>query len=610
MRNKLLFLLKYYLFWIFLSVVAKVIFLLYQGSEASVLTAGDYWQIFFRGLRLDLSLGGYIMMLSCLLMALTPFVREQFVRRAFSVITVVLLALFSVIMTVDLELFKNWGYHLDVTPLVYLKNPKQAMASTPVGLMIGLILLMIFWVVAGWLLYRRLVLSSLHYKRGIWWQIPVFLILGGVMLIPVRGGFNVAPMNSSFVYFHPKSMFANQAAVNPVWNFIYELLHIHKFEGNYDFMAADKAEAIVADLVKTDTIYPRLLKTSRPNIVFLLLESFTANAVGALGGVPGITPNLDALAKEGVLFSNIYATAGRSDRGMLAAISAFPAHPDIAMIRYPNKTVAYPRFPKDLEKEGYSTRYYYAGDINFGGFRSYVTMSFQDMVTEDDFSGEAIKTRFKWGVHDQYMYARLAEDLKKAPQPFMYMAFNLDSHEPFEVPIPTHIQGDDTEHKFLNAVWYTDSCIGKLVAECKESGLWENTLFILMADHGTRYVGNLSPTDPAMYRIPLIFSGGALQVRDTVIPVIGSQTDMVATLLAQLNMDYLPYKYSKNLLAEGVKPFAFYSYSGAAGVVSEYGTSIYNLQSRQYIQTDSLNRNDELLKAWLQSVHTDVIQPQ
>ena len=194
------------------------------------------------------------------------------------------------------------------------------MASTPVGLMIGLIVLMIVFVVGGWFLYRRFVLRSFHYRGRPWWQIPVFLIIGGAMLIPVRGGFNVAPMNSSFVYFHPKSMFANQAAVNPVWNFIYELLHIHKFEGNYDFMAAERADAIVAGLVKTDTVYPRLLKTSRPNIVFLLLESFTANAVGALGGVPGVTPNLDALAKEGVLFSNIYATAGRSDRGMLAAI--------------------------------------------------------------------------------------------------------------------------------------------------------------------------------------------------------------------------------------------------------------------------------------------------
>lgn len=608
MKNKLLFLLKYYLFWVFLSVVAKVLFLFYQGEDARALAWGDFGQIFFRGLRLDFSLGGYIMMLACLIMAFTPFVREQIIRKVFSIATWVLLIVFSVIMTVDLELFKNWGYHLDVTPLVYLKNPEQAMASTPVSLMIGLMLLMVAFVVMGWLVFRRFILRPFHYQGKPWWQIPVFLIIGGIMVIPVRGGFNVAPMNSSFVYFHPKSMFANQAAVNPVWNFVYELLHISKFENNYDFMPAEQANAIVGELVKTDSVFPRLLKTTRPNIVFLLLESFTANAIEVLGGTPGVTPNLNALAKDGLLFSNIYATAGRSDRGMLAAISGFPSHPDIAMIRYPNKTAAHPRFPKDLENEGYTTRYYYAGDINFGGFRSFVTMSFQSMVTEDDFSGEAIKTRFKWGVHDQYMYARLASDLKQAPQPFMYMAFNLDSHEPFEVPIPTHIQGDDSEHKFLNAVWYTDSCIGQFVRECKETGLWDNTLFILMADHGTRYVGSLSPTDPSMYRIPLILAGGALQVRDTVIPVIGSQTDMVATLLAQLDMDHSQYKYSKNLLAENVVPFAFYSYSGAAGVVSEYGTSIFNLQSRQYIQTDSLNRNDRLLKAWLQSIHTDVIQ--
>lgn len=62
-----------------------------------------------------------------------------------------------------------------------------------------------------------------------------------------------------------------------------------------------------------------------------------------------------------------------------------------------------PRFPLNFEAEGYSTRFYYAGDLNFGGFRSYVTMSFQSTVTEDDFSGEAIENRFKWGVHDGYM---------------------------------------------------------------------------------------------------------------------------------------------------------------------------------------------------------------
>lgn len=600
MRKKLLFLLKYYLFWIFLSFIAKGIFLFYQKGDA--LPAADYCRIFWHGLRIDLSLGGYIIMLSCVFLAFSAFLKEKIVRTIFAALTIVLLVFFSVVMTVDLELFRNWGFHMDTTPLFYLKTPKEAMASTPAGLMFGLAALMAAFVFAGWQAYKRLVVRGFHYQGKKWIQIPVFLLLGGAMIIPIRGGLNVAPMNSSFVYFHTKSMFANQAAVNPVWNFVYELMHINSKKNDYHFMPDEQAALLVDSLFRTDTVFPHVLTNRRPDIVVLLLESFTANAIEVLGGAPGVTPNLNRLAKEGILFSDIYATATRSDRGMLGAVSAIPSHPDIAMIKYPNKTMARPRFPKDLEANGYHTRYYYAGDVNFGGFRSYVTMSFQDMVTEDDFSGEAKENRFKWGIHDEYMFDRLYEDMEKAPSPFMYMAFNMSSHEPFEVPMETKIPGTDMEHKFLNAIYYTDSCIGNFIEKCKASGIWDHTLFVLMADHGTRYIGNLDPSSPDTYRIPLILTGGVLNVRDTVIPAIGSQTDMVATLFAQLGIDHSGYRYSKNLLAEGVVPFAFYSYPNAAGVVSENGNTIYNLQSRQFTATGSLARDEELLKACLQMI--------
>lgn len=606
MKQKLLFLLKYFFYWVFLSLFAKGIFLLYQGGEAFRLSAGDYFNIFFRGLQIDFSLAAYIGIISCVVLVFTSFVNEKIIRRVFSILTLVLLLFFAGVMTVDLELFKNWGYHIDATPLLYLRTPKEAMASTPAGQMMGLLVIMLLFIGGAYFLYLRFISRTLRYEGMSRWVVPVFLLLGGVLVVPARGGFNVAPMNASFVYFHQKSMFANQAAVNPVWNFIYELMHIDKFENDYDFMSEERSVQVVDSLQRTDTIFPRILKTQRPNIVLLLMESFTANAIEPLGGTKGVTPNLNALAKEGVLFSNIYATAGRSDRGMVAAISGIPSHPNIAMLKYPNKTLAHPRFPKDLENLGYSTRYYYAGDINFGGFRSYVTMSFQGMVTEDDFSGEARKNRFKWGIHDQYMYDRLYEDMLKASAPFMYMAFNLDSHEPFEVPMATKIPGDDMEHRFMNAVYYTDSCVGDFIRKCKDSGIWDNTLFIVMADHGTRHIGNPDPSSPAAYHIPLIFAGGALNVSDTVVSVIGSQTDMVATLFAQLGIDHSGYKYSRNLLAEDVIPFAFYSFSNAAGVVSEHGVSILNLKSREYTETDSLNRNDELLKAYLQSVTRDL----
>lgn len=606
MKKKLLFLLRYYLFWLVLSVVAKFLFLVYQGGEAFSLSFIDYVQIFYRGLQIDLSFGGYMVMLASLLLALTPFLAEHIVRRVFSVLTALLLVICAIIITIDLELFKNWGYHLDATPLLYIKTPKEAMASTPDGLIAALIALMCVFAGLFYYLFRKFVMPELHYKKGPWWQAVIFLMIGGAMIVPVRGGFNVAPMNSSFVFFHRTSMFANQAAVNPVWNFIYEMMHIDKRSNDYHFMEQEKAEQLVDSLYHTNDTYPRLLTVQRPNVVILLLESFTANAIEALGGEKGVTPNLNRLAKEGVLFSNIYASGNRSDRGLVSVISAYPAHPDLSLIKYPNKTVTRPRIPKDFEANGYHTRFYYAGDINFGSFRSYVTMSFQDMVTEDDFSGKAKEERFKWGVHDEFMFERLYEDVSRAPQPFMYMAFNMSSHEPFEVPMDTRIEGEGKDKKLMNAIYYSDSCIGNFMTKCKQSGLWDNTLFVLVADHGTRVIGNLSPNAPEAYRIPLILTGGVLNVRDTIIHTIGSQTDVAATLLAQLGMDHSAYKYSKNLLAGELIPFAFYAYSNASGIVTEEGVTIYDLKSRHYLAGDSLTRNGELLKACLQVLNQDI----
>lgn len=605
MKGKLIFLLKYYLFWIAASVLSKLIFLIYQWKDSRLLTGSDYWHILAGGLKLDLSFGGYVILLSSVVLALSVVLPCRAVRFIFSVLTFVVLVFFFGVVTVDLELFRNWGYHLDATPLMYLKTPKEALASTPVGLTLGLLAGMALLIAGAYRIFRLWVLPSLREEKRTCWSIPVFLLIGGAMILPIRGGINLAPLNSSFVFFHPKSMYANQAAVNPVWNFLYELMHLDKLQRQFVYMPDEKAQQVVDRMMVTGEAYPRVLKTERPNIVFLLLESFTANAIEVLGGEPGATPSLNALAKEGILFSNIYATSSRSDRGMVAAISALPSHPSVAVIKYPSKMMAHPRFPKDLEAAGYATRYYYAGDINFGGFRSYVTMSFQDMVTEDDFAGEAVQNRFKWGVHDQYMFDRLFEDVKQAPQPFLYMAFNMSSHEPFSVPGKVAFPGDDVEHKFLNAIHYSDSCIGRFIDRCKASGLWDNTLFVLMADHGTRHIGHKAPEEPAAYHIPLILTGGVLNVRDTVITKIGSQTDMIATVLAQLGLDHSSYPFSRNLLADIPHPFACYSYPNAAGIVSEDGVSIMDLQSGRLMEGGELEQNTLLLKAYLQLINRE-----
>ncbi|MDR1415316.1 MAG: LTA synthase family protein, partial [Odoribacteraceae bacterium] len=415
MKGRLLFWLKYYVAWILFSWTARGIFLCYQWGETRALSPADILRAFWTGTRMDLSLGGYVMMLVSLVLAASVFWPARRSRQLLNALTAILLAIAGMVIAGDLEVFRNWGYHVDASPLLYINTPGAMLASIPTWLLGVLLAIWAAWWSGCFFLYRRLVAPALRGGSVARGHALTFILLAGAMLLPVRGGFNVAPMNASFVFFHPTNMYANQVAINPVWNFLYEAVHLDNLSGHFQFMPKDKALRLVDSLYRrADTLHqqvgqqesplPRVLTTSRPNVVVLLLETFTSNAWEAM-------PCTRAAAGEGILFSNIYATGNRSDRGITGVISGFPAYPGASLLRYPARMNAQPRVSSDLEREGYSTAFYYAGDLNFGGFRSYVTMGFQRAVTENDFSGESIERRFKWGVHDEYMLALLHDDL-------------------------------------------------------------------------------------------------------------------------------------------------------------------------------------------------------
>ncbi len=601
------FFVKYYIFWVLLSIVAKAIFLLWNLGETSDLTGGEIFGVFLHGIRMDLSLAGYMGLLTAFVMFFSGLLRASVIRVVMDCITALFLTIFTIIMVVDMELFANWGFHLDLTPMAYLNTPATATASTPGWLVAILLAIMVLFWLAAWYCYRHFVRypdEEGHPLR----QLLLYILLGGIVFIPTRGGFNRAPMNTGFCYFHPTKNYANQAAVNPAWNFMYEAVHSGRNRRVWNFMPEERALAIVDSLCYSSDTFEKILSIERPNIVLLLMESFTSNAIAPLGGYSDVTPELNELVKEGVLFYNIYGSAQRSDRGIAAVTSGWPSHPNVAAVHYPERMRDNPSIPSVLRDTGYTTAFYYAGDLNFGNFRSYTRQIFDTLVDENDFSGEAVRTRFKWGIHDEYSYARFAEDLVKAREsgrePFFYMIFNLSSHEPFTVPMEHKFPGEAREDKFKSAIYYTDSCLGELIRECKRNGIWDSTLFVLVADHGTRVVGGShEAVDPLTYKIPILFTGGAVAVRDTVIYNIGSQIDLASTLLNQLGLDASGFRYSKNLLADSVTQFAFFSIPQSAGVVSEEGSAVMDLKGETWIEAYTTNEEDkESVKAWLQVV--------
>jgi len=547
---------------------------------------GEWWGILIRGIWMDCSLAGYILLLSGLIMALLFYADKNWIIKVFKYFTIFLLAIFSFIIVSDAELYRNWGFRIDATPILYLKTPEEAMASVKPLLIIALFALAIIFFILFYFLYRKKVLNSRNeFKRGNWWYIPVFVFFSTTMIIPIRGNFGIASMNPGKVYFS-QNMYCNHAALNSVWNMMYSLTKSNSMYKKYpNYIDKAKAKEISSELMLNNGSSRIVLNSKRPNVVIVLLESFSAKMIEPLGGLPDITPNLNSLCKQGILFTKIYASGDRSDKGIVAVISGFPAQPTKSIIKYPLKSQKLPTISGVFDSMGYKTTFYYGGNPDFANIRSYLYSSkFRKLVTQDDFPKSFRNS--KWGVHDEYMFNRLLADCDSAKTPFFKMFFTLTSHEPFEIPRKPKFAGVDEQTKFFSSVNYTDSCIGNFFNQAKTREWYKNTLFVLIADHGHRYPGKDPNYSVNKFKIPMLWLGGALGVDSTSINSTGSQVDLAATLLNQFGFDTKKFNLSRNILSNGYKPFAYYVFNDGFGFVTDRTYVIFDHTSKKFIKRE------------------------
>lgn len=363
--------------------------------------------------------------------------------------------------------------------------------------------------------------------------------------------------------------------------------------------------------VVPDTLHTVLFNTKRPNVIFVIMESFSSKLMKSLGGEPNVAVNLDTLAQEGVLFTNFYANSFRTDRGVVAVLSGYPAQPTTSLMKYPHKIQSVPSIAGSLKKAGYRTKYYYGGDADFTNMRSYViTSGFDELISDVDFP---VSERLsKWGVHDHLVFKRLLQDLNAestassklagaAKRPFFKVVQTSSSHEPFEVPYRR------LTNKRLNAFAYTDSCVGDFVRHFRRLPQWKNTVIILVPDHLGAYPEHIDNLSIERYQIPLILIGGAVR-EPKHIPVYGSQHDIAATLLAQLALPHSMFTFSKDMLNPLSPHFAFFTVPDAFGMATLDNRVMYNCESKSVAVDEGAakGKNLESAKAYLQKIYDDI----
>ncbi len=287
---------------------------------------------------------GYLTAIPGLLLIASAWTDSSVLRRIRQVYFGLIAFIMACIFIVDLGLYGFWGFRLDATPIFYFfSSPKDAMASVSfwfvlLGIVAMLIYAGILYCIFYYVLIREKNPMKIPYRRQ---NVSLaLLLLTAALFIPIRGGFTVSTMNLSKVYFSSDQLM-NHAAINPAFSFMYSATHQNNFEKQYRFMDPNTADKLFAEMVDkpatpADSI-PQLLNTQRPNIVFIILESFSTHLMETFGGQPNVAVNMDKFAKEGILFSNFYANSFRTDRGLASIISGYPGQPSTSIMKYPEK---------------------------------------------------------------------------------------------------------------------------------------------------------------------------------------------------------------------------------------------------------------------------------
>jgi len=528
---------------------------------------------------MDTATAAYLCVLPGVILLFLPFFKAKIIFQIVKIYTVFVLIICTFFGLLDVALYADWGTRLDNQIIPALRNPGGMLACVNWWQLLLFILLGIGIPILFFRLFTFIFpLKKLSLTQAKWYLTPIMLIITASLLVPMRGGLSIAPLNPSRVYFST-NLYVNHAACNPYWSFFYALTHVDEKIKEINFMTEQEAEKIVHHICAPDTTssIPIFLtsKNGKPiNVVLIILESFSNKLIEPLGGIPNLTPHFNALSNEGILFSSFYATGNRSDKGLASLLASYPAIiGSYSIVYYPDKLAHLDYLPTLFKRHHYTASFYYGGNIHFYNTKSLLLHAdFDNIISDKNFDKTVVSQ--KWGVPDAFLYEKVTQDLKNVKEPFFTTIYTISSHPPYDIP-----PFNKHENKYLNAVAYADSCLGDFISQLKKNPIWEHTLVIITSDHGALEPFRTSIEEPATYNIPMLWIGGVV---DTVFTnsTIGMQTDLLATLTHQMGWE-LPHPtyFSKNLF--GKTGFAFYFNSKGYGFVSEPYTFFQNIETKK-----------------------------
>ena len=342
-------------------------------------------------------------------------------------------------------------------------------------------------------------------------------------------------------------------------------------------------------------------KEGKYNVVVLLLESWSAYGIKSIGNNKDLTPNFDRIAKEGVLFRNFYANGGRSNRGITSVSVSYPSPLDETITKdVVANQESFLSLANILKDRGYDTNFIYGGDAHFDNMHGFLMKNGVKNIFDVTNFEEKDKT-IKWGAPDDKLFNYGLNYMDKLKEPFFVNYFTLSNHGPYDTdPNFKFNKTNPTDEMFLRdrAFAFSDEALGQFMDTVKTKKYAQNTIFVFVADHGFG-LKSYKTNDPRFFHVPLlIWSANKDLVKPEVMDKVGSQVDILPTVMGYLGGTYKSGAWGQDLMLENKSNYAFISNGEAYGLIDKdnyYYES--KLEGAKLLKKDSLQEiNDEAMK--------------
>jgi len=548
---------------------SRLLLLLWQSERVEA--TGQFGWLLVQGIRADLILLGLVLIIPLLLLPLTVFKSLNASWQRISYLWC--LGMLCLIIFIELST-PSFIAQYDVRPnrlyLEYLKYPKEVFATLWHGfrfsLLAGLsITALLIWA-ATFVLKPDVLKPEQKPQRpaALWLSWPLAVIL---VFAAVRSTADHRPANPSTFAITADAL-VNSLVINSPYSVLYAAYSMrHEARSSDIYGKLDYSVMLEAALdwpwlkqyqfsnAEFPTMHQQTATATRNkplNLVIILQESMGATFVESLGGVTA-TPELELLKSQGIWFEQLYATGTRSVRGIEAVVAGYMPTPAQSVVKLSNSQQNFATIASILQQQGYQTQFVYGGEAHFDNMRGFFTGNgFSQMVDQNDMPDALFVG--SWGASDEDVFDAAHQQLLQLQQqakPFFTLIFTSSNHEPFEFPdgrIELHEQPKNTVN---NAVKYADWAMAKFIRQAQNSEYWQNTLFLIVADHDNRVYGStLIPVEK--FQIPGLILGGA--VTPAKISTLSSQIDLAPTLLSMMGVSSCHPMLGRDLTADHSSP--------------------------------------------------------